>query len=215
MAPTSRWRRRCGRRGDRAFGEWCGCPQRWDRIVALAAQHGAKLPAAPDSKALNDFLSGLRKDRFSALSGPGARGHQVDGARRICGDHGERSGAAGTLWAGGEGLYAFDGAEPAVCGPGVGADRCRHVGRRPGSVQRRRIGGDCAAVQPAGEVPATKWSARWRSGKRQLRWQAASAKPFTGSLPEPTRRGRMCGWSTPRSKGGSSVESRGWTWAIP
>jgi exoribonuclease-2 len=36
-------------------------PQRWDRIVALAAQHGAKLPVAPDSKALNDFLSGLRK----------------------------------------------------------------------------------------------------------------------------------------------------------
>jgi exoribonuclease-2 len=36
-------------------------PQRWDRIVALAAQHGAKLPAVPDSKALNDFLSGLRK----------------------------------------------------------------------------------------------------------------------------------------------------------
>ena len=36
-------------------------PLRWDRIVALAAQHGATLPAAPDSKALNDFLSGLRR----------------------------------------------------------------------------------------------------------------------------------------------------------
>ncbi len=36
-------------------------PARWDRIVALAAQHGAKLPTVPDSKALNDFLSGLRK----------------------------------------------------------------------------------------------------------------------------------------------------------
>jgi exoribonuclease-2 len=31
-------------------------PQRWPRIVELAAQHGAKLPATPDSKALNDFL---------------------------------------------------------------------------------------------------------------------------------------------------------------
>ena len=31
-------------------------PERWDRIVQLAAQHGGKLPAAPDSKALNDFL---------------------------------------------------------------------------------------------------------------------------------------------------------------
>ena len=51
----------------RAAGRSCirrvvRAPARWDRIVALAAQHGTKLPAAPDSKALNDFLSGLRKD---------------------------------------------------------------------------------------------------------------------------------------------------------
>lgn len=32
-------------------------PKRWDRIVALAAQAGTKLPAAPDSKALGDFLA--------------------------------------------------------------------------------------------------------------------------------------------------------------
>ncbi|MBZ5524646.1 MAG: RNB domain-containing ribonuclease [Acidobacteriia bacterium] len=32
-------------------------PERWDRIVALAAQMGEKLPAQPDSKALNDFLT--------------------------------------------------------------------------------------------------------------------------------------------------------------
>src|SRR5579863_2214188 len=31
-------------------------PERWDRIVALAAQSGEKLPADPDSKALNEFL---------------------------------------------------------------------------------------------------------------------------------------------------------------
>lgn len=31
-------------------------PKRWDRIVQLAATKGEKLPAAPDSKALNDFL---------------------------------------------------------------------------------------------------------------------------------------------------------------
>jgi exoribonuclease-2 len=31
-------------------------PERWDRIVELASQHGGHLPAEPDPKALNDFL---------------------------------------------------------------------------------------------------------------------------------------------------------------
>jgi VacB/RNase II family 3'-5' exoribonuclease len=46
-------------------------PERWDRIVALADQHGSKLPAQPDSKALNDFLSQQKKadpDHFADLS---------------------------------------------------------------------------------------------------------------------------------------------------
>lgn len=46
-------------------------PERWDRIVELAAQHGGKLPAQPDSKALNDFLQ-IRKaadpDHFADVS---------------------------------------------------------------------------------------------------------------------------------------------------
>jgi exoribonuclease R len=46
-------------------------PKRWDRIVALAAEQGAQLPALPDSKALNDFLSAKRSadpDHFADLS---------------------------------------------------------------------------------------------------------------------------------------------------
>lgn len=46
-------------------------PERWDRIVQLAAMHGEKLPAQPDSKALNDFLVKLKKsdpDHFADLS---------------------------------------------------------------------------------------------------------------------------------------------------
>ncbi|HWG50577.1 MAG TPA: RNB domain-containing ribonuclease [Candidatus Acidoferrales bacterium] len=46
-------------------------PERWDRIVALADQHGARLPAQPDSKALNDFLGQQKKadpDHFADLS---------------------------------------------------------------------------------------------------------------------------------------------------
>ena len=46
-------------------------PKRWDRIVALAEGLGTKLPATPDSKALNDFLLAQKQkdpDRFPDLS---------------------------------------------------------------------------------------------------------------------------------------------------
>jgi len=46
-------------------------PERWDRIVALAAQHGGTLPGQPDSKALNDFLAARKAadpDHFPDLS---------------------------------------------------------------------------------------------------------------------------------------------------
>jgi exoribonuclease-2 len=35
-------------------------PKRWDRIVEVAAEHGSKLPTAPDSKALEDFLTSAK-----------------------------------------------------------------------------------------------------------------------------------------------------------
>jgi exoribonuclease-2 len=46
-------------------------PERWDRIVQLAATHGEKLPATPDSKALNDLLirrKAADPDHFADLS---------------------------------------------------------------------------------------------------------------------------------------------------
>jgi exoribonuclease-2 len=46
-------------------------PERWNRIVELAAKTGDKLPANPDSKALNDFLTRRKQadpDHFADLS---------------------------------------------------------------------------------------------------------------------------------------------------
>jgi exoribonuclease-2 len=46
-------------------------PERWDRIVQLAATFGEKLPANPDSRALNDFLvkrKAADSDHFADLS---------------------------------------------------------------------------------------------------------------------------------------------------
>ncbi len=46
-------------------------PERWDRIVQLAATKGGNLPATPDSKALNDFLlkrKAADPDHFAEVS---------------------------------------------------------------------------------------------------------------------------------------------------
>jgi exoribonuclease R len=46
-------------------------PERWSRIVDLAAQHGASLPASPDARALEAFLKqqrGARPEEFADLS---------------------------------------------------------------------------------------------------------------------------------------------------
>lgn len=46
-------------------------PRRWERIVALAAEKGEKLPGAPDAAALSEFLSRMRESdplRFPDLS---------------------------------------------------------------------------------------------------------------------------------------------------
>src|SRR5205823_6492963 len=46
-------------------------PQRWDRIQAIAAQFGTQLPAAPDPRALSEFLAARKTaapEHFPELS---------------------------------------------------------------------------------------------------------------------------------------------------
>ncbi len=59
------------RKGFPSFRRVLRSPQRWERIVALAASHGQSLPPTPDAAALEAFLSGQRQRdplRFSDLS---------------------------------------------------------------------------------------------------------------------------------------------------
>ncbi len=58
-------------------------PERWDRIVELAAKQAGQLPAEPDSKALNEFdpAQGCRSRPF-CRSFLGC--HQTNGTRRVC-----------------------------------------------------------------------------------------------------------------------------------
>ena len=69
-------------------------PEHWDRIVALAAEHHAQLPATPDPVALNAFLAQCRRERPDRRNRPGS-GHPAVGA----GDVG-RAGALDALIAG-------------------------------------------------------------------------------------------------------------------
>ena len=82
-------------------------PERWDRIVQLAANYSAKLPADPDSKALNEFLVKRKEadpDHFADLS---LSRDQVDWARRICSGTAGRD-RGGTFRPGSAGLHALD-----------------------------------------------------------------------------------------------------------
>ena len=58
-------------------------PQRWERIVDLAAGLGHALPAAPDAAALDAFLDARRTSDPGAFPGPLARRRQAAGLGRV------------------------------------------------------------------------------------------------------------------------------------
>ena len=88
-------------------------PERWPRIVELAARYGEQLPATPDSGALDAFLRRRKAADAVALCGLVAGGGQADGSGRVCAVEGRRRGA-GAFRFGDAGLCALDGAQSTV-----------------------------------------------------------------------------------------------------
>ena len=60
IAANSATARFLAERGFPSIRRFLQSPRRWERIVALAASHGAELPAAPDAPALDRFLGERR-----------------------------------------------------------------------------------------------------------------------------------------------------------
>ena len=97
-------------------------PERWDRIVQLAAGLGEKLPADPDSKALNDFLVKRCTGRSRPLRRSIARSHQADRPRRIrC--RATRRARPGPLRPRRSGLHSLHRPQPPLCRPGHATTR--------------------------------------------------------------------------------------------
>ncbi len=85
-------------------------PERWARIVQLARDLGASLPAQSRLPGAPAVSRDAPPGRSGALSRPVAVSGQAAGARRIRARVSWTAGG-GALWARGEGLHAFDGAE--------------------------------------------------------------------------------------------------------
>lgn len=93
IAANSAMARFLEQRGRSAIRRVVRTPKRWDRIVALAATHGARLPAVAEPRALSEFLSAQRlrdPTRFPDLSlsivkllGPGEYALETAGQRHV------------------------------------------------------------------------------------------------------------------------------------
>ena len=124
-------------------------PKRWDRIVALAAESGERLPLTPDAAALDAFLAKRREAdpaRFPDLSLSvvkllGSGEYALRSARPA---------RRGALRTGRQGLHAFHGAEPPLSRPHRAAAVEGGARRATIAVQQRRAHRAGAPLHRAG-----------------------------------------------------------------
>ena len=133
-------------------------PRRWDRIQAIAAQFGVTLPAAPDPRALSEFLDQRKAAdpaHFPDLSlsvvkllGPGEYIVEPPGA--------EHEGHFGLAVAG---LHAFDRAESPLRRPGDATAAQGRRRRRRRALFGSRIERASPLIAPSGRMPPGRSSA--------------------------------------------------------
>ncbi len=111
-------------------------PERWQRIVDIALEHGRPAAARARREGAERLPAPAPRGGPAALPRPLARGHQAARPRRVRGQL-PRPGRHRPLRAGGERVHALDRAQPALPGP-------RHPAAAPG-----RAGGTRRSRTPA------------------------------------------------------------------
>ena len=124
-------------------------PERWSRIVALAATFGAPLPSTPDAVALQAFLRARSKSDPDGLRGTVAQRGQASRRRRVCARRAGQAIARPLRPRGGR-LHAFDCAQPPLSGSRHTAPAQVRARCRPRAVHQRGAHRDCGALHDAG-----------------------------------------------------------------
>ena len=187
-------------------------PERWPRIVALAAERGATLPGEPDARALEAFLKSERQrspDTFDELS---LSVIKLLGRGEYAVDMGTvpRARARGTVP--GSLRRPVTSRSPSPATPtrrhrtvAIPTSSCSGCSRRPRRARRRRTGcpssSDWHSTARCRRTARTRSSGSCRRPRPRSCFPAGSARSSTASSRAPRRRARGCGSVSHRVEG--------------